>query len=154
MCGVCNRSTLIPSMNIVNSINKGLRDAHKETYRIYYDISKHPYITCPRCNTNVPVDMNKTKTDQKDQKEQKEGDSQPGFSALTCYSCGQSFDYSSTPNITNAQPVENLSQEHPLVPSSTIPSDATTPITASKTPLLTTNSSASETTTVSGTKTT
>lgn len=146
MCGVCKRSTTIPSMNIVNSINKGLRDASKETFRIYYDLSKHPYITCPRCNTNVPVDLNKTKTDkqempqdQKDQKDQNEGD----LSTVSCYSCGITLNYLSHPNIAQAEPLPNQPMPSPTTITNTVPS---------KTPVTTSDTSSDST--VSGTKTT
>jgi len=156
MCGVCQRSTLIPSMNIVNSFNKGLRDASKETHRIYYDLAKLPYVTCPRCNTNVPVDLKKTKTgnqeSSQDQKDQKEGD----FCAVSCHSCGMTLNYlPSQPNIAHAEPLQNQTEQQSSIHSTTTTLNTTPPkATIAVSTSSNSSSTSPETTTVSGTKTT
>jgi len=131
MCGVCKRSTQIPSLNIMNSINKSLRDVTKGTRKIYYDLSKHPYVTCPRCNTNIPVEINKTTIiaensknelpqEHKEHKDVKEGELNPeinNFSTVPCGACGLVLTYlahqmtnpntvPTTESLPLAQPIE------------------------------------------------
>jgi hypothetical protein len=129
MCGVCKRSTQIPSLNIVNSINKSLRDVSKGTRKIYYDLSKHPYVTCPRCNTNIAVEINKTtitasdkndlSQEHKEHKEIKEGELNPemnNFSTVPCGSCGLVLTYIAMPqtNTNNPTPSDSLPLAQPV----------------------------------------
>jgi hypothetical protein len=105
MCGICKRSTQVPSMNIVNSITKGWRDVTKGTHKIYYDLAKSPYVTCPRCATNIAIPTTPpsttttttTTSDVKDKKDSSE-DAEPGSTALTyrtlcCPACGMTLNY-------------------------------------------------------------
>jgi len=90
ICGICKRSTQVPSMNIVNSLSKGFRDLTKNTTKVYYDLRKSPYVTCPRCNTNMAVDPKASV----DVKKQEEGvDGQSNYCSLQCMSCGMVLNY-------------------------------------------------------------
>jgi len=105
MCGVCKRSTQVPSMNVVNSISKGWRDLSKGSTKIYYDLAKSAYVTCPRCSTNIAIPKTTTSTtttttttESKEKKETSE-DAEPGstsapaFRTLSCPSCGMTLNY-------------------------------------------------------------
>jgi len=117
MCGICKRSTQVPSMNLVNSLSKGWRDMSKGTHKIYYDLAKSPYVTCPRCATNIaipatpppttttttPTPTTTTSEVKEDKKDSPEIDAEPGsfpssvptptFRTLTCPSCGMTLNY-------------------------------------------------------------
>jgi hypothetical protein len=96
ICGICKRSTQVPSMNIVNTITKGFRDVSKGTLKVYYDLTKSPYVTCPRCNTNMAVDI-KAQNTPPEMKENKEVEGEPGadqiYRSLPCSSCGMILHY-------------------------------------------------------------
>jgi len=117
ICGICKRSTQVPSMNIVNSFSKSFRDATKGTMKVYYDLTRAPYVTCPRCNANIAVDLKNSQPS--DVKEKKEIEGEPGSQSnvhsLACTSCGMTLNYMLPSNVPSS-----------TVPSSTVPSSTTT----------------------------
>jgi len=117
ICGICKRSTQVPSMNIVNSLSKGFRDATKGTMKVYYDFTKAPYVTCPRCNTNMAIDTKAKTVDIKEKKEM-ESDAEPGteptICSLQCTSCGMTLNY--VPPSLNVPSSTTTSQPVPTLP--------------------------------------
>jgi len=105
ICGVCKRSTQVPSMNIVNTLTKGFRDASKGTMKVYYDLTKSPYVTCPRCYKNIAVDLKAHQPPSTDTKEKKEvevtmdEETESCIRSLQCTSCGMTLNYMPPSNI-------------------------------------------------------
>ena len=75
ICGVCHKSTKIPSSNFTNSAKHAGRDASESMKKFFYDMTNKPCardnghcvihslllaalrtdVTCPRCGNHMPV---------------------------------------------------------------------------------------------------
>jgi len=118
ICGICKRSTQVPSMNIVNTLTKGFRDATKGTMKVYYDLTNSSYVTCPRCYTNVAVESKAQQppsTDTKEKKEMEGEEMESYIHSLQCTSCGMTLNYMPPSNILPTT-VPTASQSAPSRP--------------------------------------
>jgi hypothetical protein len=100
-------------MNIVNSISKSFRDATKGTMKVYYDLRRAPYVTCPRCSTNIAVDLTHPPTDIKEKKEIEvvgEPETQSNIHSLPCTACGMTLNYVLPTDIPTATTASTTSQ--------------------------------------------
>lgn len=55
ICGVCRQSTVIPGSNFTDGLKHTVTGLKKGSKKAYLDAAGKPYITCNKCNTNVPV---------------------------------------------------------------------------------------------------
>lgn len=55
LCGICNRSTKIPSMNVIDQIQSTSRDVAKQSEKVYYDLRGHAYVKCPTCTKPLQI---------------------------------------------------------------------------------------------------
>lgn len=55
LCGVCRNSTSIPTRNIVDSIRTKGREIHQSARKVYFDLRKVAFVTCPRCSAHLPL---------------------------------------------------------------------------------------------------
>jgi hypothetical protein len=53
LCGVCRRSTPVPSSNFAAQLYDVKVSAKESVKKVYYKVSKATFTTCPRCNTHV-----------------------------------------------------------------------------------------------------
>lgn len=60
MCGACNRPTTVPAIKLLVDIKATVADANRSLFKVYYDVSKTPYVHCPRCNTPCPLPERKS----------------------------------------------------------------------------------------------
>jgi len=120
-------------MNIVNSLSKGWRDVTKGSQKIYYDLAKSPYVTCPRCSANIAIPTEKSGTttsttsdvkmpplDKKESLEDPEPGSQPTQSlrTLCCPSCGMTLNYVPPPTNMPQSETTTAPSSHIVAPRS------------------------------------
>jgi hypothetical protein len=55
ICGVCNKSTPVPTRNISNLVTRGANDIAKGATKVFYNISQQAWVSCPRCRNPCTV---------------------------------------------------------------------------------------------------